>query len=289
LNSLDTEQEERHMSWKEVVVYVKRDPDSAGFLQTAAQLARQFQARVTGIFALSDLATVRSALERISDENAVRQYVREAYETAELYESRFRRQMSDAQVECDWRTGEGDPAQVMTLAARVADLVVVEQQNPQAYDSAWDVPEEVALNGGVPTLVVPYSQPAMSIGRRVLIAWNGSREAACAVGSAMPLIDKSDAVVVLAGGSKEQFATVTRRPQIGLQHRLRAHCAKIDVVEFRPSWGEEGEQILANAKSHGCDLVVMGAYGHSRVREALLGGATRHVLRNMQVPVLFGH
>jgi nucleotide-binding universal stress UspA family protein len=277
------------MSWKQIVVYVKRDPQGAAFLQTAAQLARQFQARLTGVFALSDLALMRSALAWISDNDAVRQYMREAYEAAELYESRFRAQMSAAQIECDWRTAEGDSAQVMTLAARVADLVIIEQQNREMYDSGWDVPEEVALAGGVATLVVPHSRPVMSIGRRVLVAWNGSREAALAVSLAMPLIDRSEALVVLSGASKEQFGTVTRRPEMGVQRRLQSHCANTAVIEFQPPSGQEGEQILAKAEAHGCDLIVMGAYGHSRVREALLGGATRHVLRHMQLPVLFGH
>jgi hypothetical protein len=92
------------MSWKEIVASVTRDPEAAAYLQTATGLARHFQARITGVVVLSDLAVVWSTPERISNEDAVRQYVREAYEIAELYESRFRGQMSDAQVECDWRT-----------------------------------------------------------------------------------------------------------------------------------------------------------------------------------------
>lgn len=277
------------MSWKHLVAYVKRDPEGATYLHAAGELARRFQARLTGVFGLPDLALMRGTLDRLPDSTLARRFVTEAYESAELYESRFRRQMSAAGVECDWRSAEGDPAQVMTLASRVADLAIVEQFHSETDESAWLVPEEVALNGGSPTLVVPHSCSEPSIGRRVLIAWNGSREAAQAIGAAMPLIDRAEALVVLSGESKERFATVTRRPHLSIEHRLRAHCKSVELIDFQPAFGLEGEGILSAAQSHGCDIVVMGAYGHSRIREALLGGATRHVLRHAQLPVLFSH
>ncbi len=244
---------------------------------------------MTGVFPLSDLAVMRNALERISDESAVTQYVREAYGHAELYETRFRQHMALSSVECDWRTGEGDPAQIMVLAGRTADLVIIEQQKPEIDQSAWDVPEAVALTTGTPTLVVPHSRPFIEVGKRVLVAWNGSRDAAHAIGSALPMLDTADSVVLLNGVSKEQFVTVTRRPQMHIRRRLQAHCANVEVVEFLPRAGEEGTEILASAQKHGCDVIVMGAYGHSRVRELLLGGATRDVLRQMQCPVRFAH
>jgi nucleotide-binding universal stress UspA family protein len=277
------------MSWKEIVVYVKRDDGQEAYLQIAAQLARRFSARVTGVYPLPDLATMRNVLDRISDENAVQQYVREAYEHAERFESPFRRQMALASVECDWRTAEGDPAQVMVLAGRTADLIIVEQRRPELDQSAWDVPETAALIAGTPTLVVPHSRSFGEVGNRVLVAWNGSRDAAHAIGSAMPLIDAAKSVVLLNGTSKEQFVTVTRRPQMHIRRRLQAHCPNVEAVEFRPHSGDEGTSILAAADTYGCDSIVMGAYGHSRVREFLLGGATRDVLRGMHIPVLFAH
>jgi nucleotide-binding universal stress UspA family protein len=277
------------MSWKEIVVHAKRDRGEPPYLESAVRLARRFHARVTGVFSLPDLALMRGALERISDEAAVRAYVREAYESAELFESRFRQYMSESAVQCDWRTGEGDPAQVLTLAGRTADLVIVEQRDPNSDEPAWDIPEAIALSSGTPTLVVPHNRPSGELGKRILIAWNGSREAARAVGAAMPLIDAADSIVLLAGSSKERFATVTRRPQMSVRRRLEAHCARVEVIGFDPPSGEEGAQIIAAAQAHGCDVIVMGAYGHSRMRETLLGGATRDVLPLMQTPILFAH
>lgn len=277
------------MSWKEIVVHAKSNREQASYLAIAAALARRFRARVTGIYPMPDLAMMRSALERIADEAAVRQYVREAYEKSELLESRFRQCMSQPAVECDWRAGEGDPAQILMLAARSADLVIVEQRNPETDESAWDLPEAVALNSGTPTLVVPHTGRYGEIGRRVLIAWNGSREAARAVSASIPLLDSADSVVLLSGISNEHFVTVTRSPQMSIRRRMESHCAKVESIEFRPSLGDEGPQILAAAQSHGCDVIVMGAYGHSRVREMVLGGATRDVLRLMQTPILFAY
>jgi nucleotide-binding universal stress UspA family protein len=277
------------MSWKEIVVYAKRDSGQEPYVQITAQLALRFGARVTGVFPLPDLAMMRHMLDRISDQSAVTQYVREAYESAELFEIRFRQYMAQRSVECEWRTGEGDPAQVMVLAGRTADLVVIEQRRPDLDQSGWDVPEEVALSAGSPTLVIPHSRAFSDVGKRVLVAWNGSRDAAHAIGSAMPMLDAADSLVLLEGHSKKQFTTVTRRPLMHIRQRIEAHCANVEVVEFTPRWGEEGAGILGAAQEHGCDVIVMGAYGHSRVRELLLGGATRDVLREMQCPVLFAH
>jgi nucleotide-binding universal stress UspA family protein len=277
------------MSWKEILVYAKRDSGQEAYAHIAAQLARRFGARVTGVFPLSEVALMRNALDRICDESAVRQYVREGYERAEVFETRFRQYMTERSVEFDWRTGEGDPAEIMVLAGRMADLVIIEQRRPDFDQSAWDVPEAIALNTGTPTLVVPHSRTFETVGKRVLLAWNGSRDAAHAIGSAMPMIDAADSVVLLSGMSKEQFLTVTRRPQMNVRRRLEGHCANVAVVDFLPGRGEEGAGILESARKYDCDVIVMGAYGHSRVRELLLGGATRDVLREMTCPVLFAH
>jgi nucleotide-binding universal stress UspA family protein len=285
----DLRVEGAQVSWKELIVHIKNDEAQEPYLQITTQLARRFSARATGIFPLPDLALMRHVLDRVSDESAIQQYVREAYERAERYEARFRQAMQRSSVDCDWRTGEGDPAQIMVLAGRVADLIVIEQRKPQVNESAWDVPETVALSSGTPTLVVPHSRSFGDIGKRILIAWNGGREAARAISSALPLLDAADSIVVLNGLSKEQFTTVTRRPQLHVRRRLMAHCANVEVADFQPRSGEEGTEILSSAQAHGCDLIVMGAYGHSRVRELLLGGATREIFRNMDRPVLFAH
>jgi nucleotide-binding universal stress UspA family protein len=118
---------------------------------------------------------MRNALARIADESAVRQFVSEAYESAELYEPRFRQQMAQWSVDCDWRTGEVEPAQVMVLAGRTADLVIVGQRRSDLDQSAWDVPETIALAAGCPTLVVPHSRAFAEVGKRLLVAWNGIR------------------------------------------------------------------------------------------------------------------
>ncbi len=151
------------------------------------------------------------------------------------------------------------------------------------------MPEAIALTTGTPTLVVPHSLPCREVGKRVLVAWNGSRDAAHAIGSAMPLLDVAESIVVLNGTTQERFVTVTQYTSLDLRRRPLAHCSVVEVVEFMPPSGEEGAQILAAAKEYDCDVIVMGAYGQSRVRELLLGGATRHVFRHMDRPVLFAH
>jgi nucleotide-binding universal stress UspA family protein len=275
------------MSWKEIVVSVKPQRIEGPYLSFAAQLAARFKARLTAVYALSDLALLKEIFA-IRDPELVAKRSTDAYLEAARAEEAYRAFVAREGLECDWYVGEGDPAQVMVLAGRAADLIVLEQRVPGAHESAWHVAEEAALMTGTPAIVVPREVSHQTIGRRLLVAWNGSREAAGAVGAAMPLVDSAESIVLAVGKSEERFGTVTRRPDVTIERRLAQHNTAVERIEFAPARGEEGRELLATAHRHRCDMIVMGAYGRSRVREWLLGGATRDVLAQMDLPVLFG-
>jgi nucleotide-binding universal stress UspA family protein len=119
-------------------------------------------------------------------------------------------------------------------------------------------------------------------GTAIVAGWNGSREAARAVHEALPFLTAAERVVLCAVGEEaarhlEAAATALRR------HRVPVHPEQVDGPD-----GNAGETLLARAAAHGADLLVMGAYGHGRLRELMFGGATRHVLREATLPVLFG-
>ena len=189
----------------------------------------------------------------------------------------------------DWDTAEGNASEILMLAARVHDVIVVKQTQEGVDEPGSDVPEACAVSSGTPTLVVPFEGSFPSIGERALVAWNGSQQAAAAVRGAMPLIWRAKHVTVLIGRGKESLNTVTRYPKLDVVGYLGRHACEVSTWAFEAHDWEAGARILDIADETNSDLVVMGAYGHSAWPELFLGGATRHVLKHMTLPVLMAH
>ncbi|WP_119157669.1 universal stress protein [Caldimonas tepidiphila] len=182
-----------------------------------------------------------------------------------------------------------DPAPSVIAHARLADLVVVGQHEPGSASSMPpDLPQQVLMDSGRPVLIVPYAAEAAAPGRTVLVAWDRSREAARAVSDALPLLGRAAAVHVvmfLPAGDTDLPGTP---PGADLAQWLARHGVRADVARV-PTPIDTGNALLSHAADLGADLIVMGGYGHSRLRETVLGGVTRTVLRHMTVPVLMSH
>jgi nucleotide-binding universal stress UspA family protein len=147
----------------------------------------------------------------------------------------------------------------------------------------------VTLASGRPILVVPYAGRFETVGRCVLIAWNVSREAARAVADAMPLLAAADVVTVLAVDPPPGPGGDGDLPGADIALHLGRHGVEAQIERTVSADVPIGEVLLSRAADLGADLLVMGAYGHSRTRELLLGGATRSILASMTIPVLMSH
>jgi nucleotide-binding universal stress UspA family protein len=165
--------------------------------------------------------------------------------------------------------------------ARIADLTIV--PHPQAGEdvAAADALHAVLFDSGRPVLLAPVERPA-SIGKRVAVAWNGTAYAASALASVMPFIRQAEAVRVLT--SEDYFRRGPTAEEVA--EYISHHGVTADVVEFRPLNRTVGAGLLAAADDFGADLMSLGAYSTSRLRELILGGTTRHVLENATLPVL---
>jgi nucleotide-binding universal stress UspA family protein len=177
-------------------------------------------------------------------------------------------------------------AQRFGEVARDYDLSILAQAEPDD-DVAETLAIEAALfNSGRPVLVVPYIQSTGLKLDRVMVCWDGSRNAARAVGDAMPLLRRAGLVEVVTIESHE------RRNELA-GARIAEHLARHSLkVELKPIVGADvdvANTILSHAADNSTDLVVMGGYGHSRLREFILGGATDGMLRAMTVPTLMAH
>lgn len=213
-------------------------------------------------------------------------YIEEARKTAENVEAQTRAEAEKQGVRLDWNYEEGDLCGHMNVHARYADICVVGQGTGSdvPVGPANLLPDELILGSGRPVFIVPYGYKADGLGKKVLVAWNGSAQATRAVHDAMPLLQNADNVRILSVGGPENHLPGAE---------ISAHLAQHDVNAEAHHAVEDGlstaETISENASDWGADLVVCGAWGHSRLRETVLGGVTRHLLRNMTVPVVMSH
>jgi nucleotide-binding universal stress UspA family protein len=173
---------------------------------------------------------------------------------------------------------------------RYADLLVTghaEEDNSSWFDVA--ATKHIALESGRPVLVVPRSCSVDRIGRCVLVAWNGSREAVRAVHDALPLLARAEQVQVAVINPAVGYGGHGAVPGADLCLHLARHGVRAEAYVGHADSHDIGAALHAQATAIGADLVVMGAYGHSRFRELVLGGVTRHLLRHLSIPMLMAH
>lgn len=191
---------------------------------------------------------------------------------------------------------DDDAGAGVSLHARTADLVVLGQTAPESKVGMADLPAYVITNAGRPVLLVPFAGNYPTAGRRILVSWDGGREAARALQLALPLLKDADEVTiaVFEVASDEHKAadafSADPRPWLarhGVQASMTLHA--VDHQRRMNRRHQIGERLLSLAADVSADLLVMGGYGHSRIRESLLGGVTKTVLEEMTLPVLMAH
>lgn len=279
------------MSYKTILVHVDDAKGATARIELAARLALLDDAHLigsamTGVSRyLIDAAMANAGMASIEPYlDALRQRTER---TLVPFEETARR-LGVRSIEK--RTTDDDATNGLALQARYCDLLVLGQYDPdgQAPPTYANLPEYAAINGGAPVLIVPYSGDHRSAGRRVLVAWNGSIEAAKAVRSALPLLRRAEMVEVAVFNPIAQAEAHGEQPGADIALYLARHGIRVDVLQ-ETTHTDVGDALLSLAANLNSDLLVMGCYGHSRFREVLLGGATRTVLRTMTLPVLMAH
>lgn len=269
------------MSYKTILVHLDDRARRAERLEFAFGLAQRFDAHLDALFALGAIRIPSYALAEAGPVVSEIEERRRA-EVARQAEAEFRRAERGGEVKAQWRLSLDDAAGALAEAARYADLAVLGQPEPgDAFGRR--LAEEVLLAAGAPLLFVPYAGRFRDTGKRVLVAWDASREAARAVRDALPLLARAEAVDVVT------FDSAGEIPAAPVALYLARHGVKATAARQKAPDIAVGEQILSRAADVSADLIVMGGYGHSRLRELALGGATRTVLEAMTVPVLMSH
>ncbi|MGE5547657.1 MAG: universal stress protein [Solirubrobacterales bacterium] len=191
-------------------------------------------------------------------------------------------------VTAEWRDVEGELAPTVALHARYADITVI-GQGAGGDNNERPLVDAVVLDVGRPVLVVPQGGTFATVGRKVLVAWNGSREATRAVHDALPILKRAELAHVIAVNPTGGMAGHGDVPGADICLHLSRHGVNAVCEHVRAEDLDIGQMLLSRAADEQADLIVMGAYGRSRLSELVLGGATRHLLRNMTVPVLMSH
>jgi nucleotide-binding universal stress UspA family protein len=203
----------------------------------------------------------------------------------------FAKAVKGREVTPEWRCVDGHADGLLTLHARYADLTIVGQSDPEVTTLPLpsDLPESVALATGRGTLVVPYIGTGKMTGSDVMLCWNASRESARAPFEALPLLKAASSVVVLMVEPRTSPEGHGAVPGADVATWLSRHGVKVTVQREVAADADVGGVILSRAMDLGSDLIVMGIYGHSRLRAMVLGGASRTLLASMTVPVLMAH
>jgi nucleotide-binding universal stress UspA family protein len=280
------------MSYKTILVQVDDSRHAETRIEAAAQVAITESAHLVGLAATGVAEAILYAPISPADPGTMEPYLETLRQRAAAALQNFEniaRRVGVASYEA--QLVENESAAGTSLRARCTDLVVLGQPDPDESGGATgaDFPEYVAMNCGGPSLMIPYATRRAKIGERALVAWNASVEAARAVHFAIPLLKRAKVVEIAIFNPESASEDVYGVPPgVNIQGFLGRHDIKADVIA-KTTDEEVGKALLSLAENSGCDLLVMGCYGHARFREILLGGATRSVLKSTIVPVLMAH
>jgi nucleotide-binding universal stress UspA family protein len=281
------------MRLKDILLHLDGTEQARQRLRLAADLARRHSAHLAALYVI-DITLPPLAAGDPSGGTILAGLLddlrRAALAEAAKMEAEFRERLRVDSLSGEWRQVEGFTAQLVALHARYADLAIVGQENPDGgQPAAGPLIEHALFTAGRPVLIVPYAGRYETIGRKVLIGWNASREAARAVNDALPLMAKADRVTVLSVNPRQGHGAHGDVPGADIAVHLARHDIKVEVQHTVSPEVSDGDILLNSAADLSADLLVIGAYGHSRFRELALGGVTRTLLKTMTLPVLMSH
>lgn len=281
------------MAYQTILINLQDPGSAAKVMRAGIAIARDMGAHLIGLHVLPKVqyfyatAAVQVASEVFDAEQ--KYFDEQAEKIREIFERE-----SPGDIVAEWRCVDADAPSATGEAVRAAmcaDLVITAQIDPEkGMQADIAAPERLVMESGRPVLIVPYAGEFKTIGKNVLVAWNARREAARAVFDALPLLKAADTVKLLwINPGRADGGEGTGTPGSEMAAALARHGLKVEASHSVSREIGAGDELLSRAADQGADLLIMGAYGHSRVREYVFGGATRHILQHMTLPVLMSH
>jgi nucleotide-binding universal stress UspA family protein len=280
------------MAYKTILMHCNDKRRIASLLAPTVSLAEKFQAHLIGLSVVPPVRVISMGAPD-GPPIIVDEHCKLYREESPAMKSAFEAAARGRTFVSEWRDDEADAfgvADRVLQYARAVDLVVAAQTDPEWVSTDWlDVADRLTMESGRPVLIVPNAGTHASVGENVLVAWNARREAARAVFDALPILQRAKEVKVVWVNPQSEHDLAQDVPAADICAALARHGVKCQATEqVRPGAGV-GETLLACAKDMSADLLVMGCYGHTRLRELVFGGASRHALAHMSLPVLMSH
>ncbi len=278
------------MTYKTILIRVDDKPQFAGRFEVAAGLAADFGAHLVGI-CIMRRPELPGYIRSAEIAEMIARSARDAEARVEESRQKFLERLTKLGLSGECRVVEGEVEDLAAVHGRYADLLIVGQADVNAPDAS-EVMEDVKsviFAAGRPLLFVPYAGKFKTLGKNIFVAWNASQEATRAVTGALPLLQRADKVSVMVVRPRDDARAHGEVPGADIAAYLVRHGVKVEVMAEEGEGIDVGDLILSRVADLGSDLIVMGAYSHSRLREWVLGGATRTILESMTVPELMAH
>jgi nucleotide-binding universal stress UspA family protein len=273
---------------KDMVVNLSIDANDDATRDYAISLARLFGAHLAGVaFAVEPVPP--AILAEGGPPEWFDELMREAEASADAAVARFNEAIRGSGILAEARrltTSALDCGNLFSSIARRFDVSIIRQNEPDKNSPNSLMIEAALFDSGRPVLVVPYVQRGPAKLDRGLVCWDGSRNSARAVGDAMPLLERAKAVEIVIVGDRSKSREI---PGADIAKHLARHGVNVEVKEIVAPDLDAANVILSHAADVSADFMVMGGYGHSRLREFILGGVTRSILNTMTLPTLMSH
>lgn len=274
------------MSDFDVVIHLRRCEGSVPATEAGLTLAARLGAHTLGLHVVA-----MSTAAFVSPE-AVAVQVNETthlLDEARQREPWWREQLGRHGLAGEFQVVQGDAVEALCHAARWSDLVVAERPcaNPDA-PVGWGIASRTVFGSSAPVVVVPEGARVDKVGEHMLVAWNASREAMLAIHGALPLLKRASMVTVLEGERSPSPLGVENLPAIDLRAWFERRGINASFVPFKPE-KDHGPALLEAANKADANLIVVGAWGQSRIAELVLGGVTRHLFQHSNLPMLVAH
>jgi len=278
------------MALTTILVHLGRDADAPARLAAAQALAKVHGAHLTALYLMRPTTLPAAATGRGLSRTYLEEEAENATTGARVLEESFREAAERLGLAHDWIVEDSDNLAALAKHGHAADLIVVSRGPEQHLEDRvrLRLAEELVLVTGLPILILPTGYepaPAACIGQQVAVAWKPTREAVRALRDALPILQHAQRVVLTTVQPSGEDAVSA----LEVVQYLRRQGVGAETVDVPEAEGGVAETLLAVAETHGCDLLVAGAYGHSRLREVLFGGVTRTLFRSSKLPLLLSH
>lgn len=278
------------MAIQDILVHMDDSKSCRARLDAAIQIATTHDAHLIGLYAIPYFQ-IPGYMDAQMPADIIEMQEQRLAAAAVQVENIFQKETKKSGTSAEWRSLKGDAAEALTDQGRYTDLIIVGQNSHEDMigNTRDEIADYVVLSAGRPVLIIPNNYQGQAIGKRVMLGWDGGQMAARALHDALPILEKSDMVSVMIIDKDSEANKGGNSPGIDVAHHLARHGIKAEADHITNADMGPGDQLLTRAADMGADLLVTGAYGHSRWKELIMGGVTRQLLDTMPVPVLMSH